>query len=379
MYESTAPPKAVPVFPAGSGAPSGAGTSEGDSCQPDPVPSRLIKTNYGNDENLAISRFRLYLEKREDWYIKIHGKVKLTGTEFLYRKTDIHRWKDGYLKKRLARLYKLREWFDAQPSQDVTMITLTVPHNHNKWGQKVRSGCNIWQSWENLKQGWNRIYQSRPGLFRDKEFVIFYEPHKSGYPHSHLMVFDTFTDEEVTRLKSTWSELTGADPLDGVDVRQGVGVKHLIAYLVKYMSKTLYHTIDEWTPGEWLFNAVAHEERYRLFGSSNNLAKIMRLQSDSDNTVECLDVSLEGLMPRDKDDEVCSARVWSNPCTKINDPLRRQIDVIPISDRVAAWKLRNNIVESEEEIVFKASQKAWKKYLRDHPGWQAMKYREVVA
>jgi len=333
------------------------------ACQPD-SPSRLIKTNYGDDVksyNYAIHRFKEYIKKREDWYIQIHGRVKLTDTKFTYRKDDVHRWKDGYLKKRLARLYKLRDWFEKQPSQVVTMVTLTVPHNVNKWGKQVRTGHNIYEAWKNLKQGWTRLYQCKPGLFRDKEFVIIYEPHKTGYPHAHLMVFGSFTDDEVNRLHELWSEMTGADLLNGVDVRPGVVVRHVIAYLIKYTSKTLYHTMNEWTPGEWLFNAIAHEGRYRLFGSSNELSKIMSLSSDSDNTVETLNVSLNGLNPRDNDDSVLSSRLWTNPERKTKSPLmNNQLPIRPTSDLVARWKLKNNIVESEAEKAFKILQEKWR-------------------
>jgi hypothetical protein len=338
----------------------GPGAEPPSSCQHETEPSRLIKTNYGNDVKFAVSRFKEYLKKRESWYIKIHGKVKLTGTHFTYKKEDIHRWKDGYLRKRLARLYKLRVWFDGQPSKDVTMITLTVPHNENKWGRKVRDGADMYQAWKNLKRGWTRIYQSRPGLFRNKSFVIFYEPHPaSGYPHIHMMMFGTMTGDEIERLKSTWSQLTGADPLNGVDVRPGVGVKHLIAYLVKYMSKTLYHTIDEWTPGEWAFNAIAHEERYRLFGSSNDLAEVMRLDTESDGTIECLDVSLEGLKPRFDDDETNTSRVWTNPDLHENSPMLSDKQPVSTADQVQRWKEKNHIPDSEAERVFRAKHKAW--------------------
>jgi hypothetical protein len=307
--------------------------------------SRHIKTNCDDDlksPEFAVAHFKEYLKKREDWYIKIHGRSALTQTEFTFKKTDVHRWKDGYLKKRLARLYKLREWFENQPSREVTMITLTVPHNENTWGKKVNTGHNVFQAWNNLKQGWNRLRPCK--VLRDREFVIFYEPHKTGYPHSHLMVFGTpFTDEETQHLKELWSEMTGADLLNGVEVRPGVGVKHLIAYLMKYISKTLYHTIEEWTPGEWLFNAIAHEERWRLFGSSNTLAEVMRLTTDSPGVVECLDVSLGGHKPRYDGDRVLTSEIWSNPEIKLYHPEIIPYNPVSTADRASAFKLKNNI------------------------------------
>jgi hypothetical protein len=310
-----------------------------------------------NSYDFAVLGFKEYLKKRENWRIVIHGekvfsRKKFTRRKkFTFKKTDVHRWKDGYLKKRLARLYKLRDWFNNLPSHEITMVTLTVPHNENKWGEKVNFGHDIYQAWKNLKQGWNRIRMCP--IFRNRDFVIIYEPHKSGYPHAHLMVFDIFTDREIEHLKNLWSEMTGADLKDGVSVRPGVGVNYLIAYLVKYMSKTLYHTIESWTPGEWLFNAIAHEKRYRLFGSSNNLAKVMRLVTDSDNSIVYHSVFLEGLTPRWDNDTICSSRIWLNSKCRLKRQLLEPCDPISTADRVAVWKLKNNIIDSPDEIAFK--------------------------
>lgn len=370
----------VPVIPSPSLAPTpSGGLAQGASSQPLPVPCPLIKTNCGNDVksekfsdedeyNFTIARFEKYIKDREDWYVKIHGKVKLTGTEFTYNKTDVHRWKDGYLKKRLARLYKLRRWFEMQPSQEVTMITLTVPHNVNKWGKRVRDGHNAYQAWENLKQGWDRIRTSRNGIFRGKDYVFFYEPHQSGYPHGHIMLFgEPLTYGEREQLHELWSEMTGADLLNGVNISkadEGRPIEHLIAYLVKYMEKTLYHTMSDWSRGEWLFNAIAHEKGYRLFTSSNDLAKIMKLNGEKDGTVECLEVSLEGLKPRISDDEVNSTRIWSNPDNQVNSPFLRQVDSVPVPARIAAWMTRTGETFRPEERIFAAGQKKWRDWER---------------
>ena len=330
--------------------------------------SRLIKTNSDDDVKtpyLVVEQFKKWLEQRELMTISIHGKNKATGQNVTFTKSNMNRWTLAYFKKRLARLYKLREWFDNQQFNEVSMVTLTVPHNENVWGKRVNHGHNIWQAWENLKQGWNRIRDC--SVLRDKEFVIIYEPHKSGYPHIHLMVFGSFVDSEVRHLKELWSDMTGANIEDGVKISPGIGVQYLIAYLIKYMSKTLYHTKDSWTRGEWLFNAIAHEKHYRLFGASNNLSKIMRLVTDKDDDIEWLDTSLNGLEPRYEDDTVCTSRLWtkSGIDNKLNNPILRHVNVAPTSVKVAEWKLRNGIPESEAEIIFSAKQKAWRKWEAD--------------
>jgi hypothetical protein len=55
------------------------------------------------------------------------------------------------------------------------------------------------------------------------------------------------------------------------------------------------------------------------------------------------------------------SRVWTNPKVKLNHPMLRQFTPIPISDRVAVWKLKNNIVDSPAETIFKKRFAVWKK------------------
>ena len=95
------------------------------------------------------------------------------------------------------------------------------------------------------------------------------------------MVFASFTDDEEKHIKDLWHDMTGADQENGVNFNPVVGIKHLIAYVMKYMSKTLYHTIHEWTLEEWVFNAIAHEKCYRPFGASNKLSEVMKLKTSS--------------------------------------------------------------------------------------------------
>jgi hypothetical protein len=89
-----------------------------------------------------------------------------------------------------------------------------------------------------------------------------------------------------------------------------------------------------------LFNAVAHEKGYRLFGSSNTLAKIMRLVTDPDPDNETLAVSLTGLSPRYSGDTTLNQRVWSGAYDKMNDPLIEQRMPVSVAKTVARWMLK---------------------------------------
>lgn len=344
------------------------------------TPSRLIKTNCVTSErleNFTIFNFKQYLKKRESVSLEIAGINKKTNIPFTFRKDDIHRWKDGYLKKRLAKLYKLRDWYENQPIHEVSMLTLTVPHNENIWGAVVNTGHNVYEAWENLKLGWARFRTNR--IIRKFEYVMFYEPHKTGYPHAHLMVFGTLIEDEIEHLKKLWSDLTGANEERGFDVKPGIGVEHIISYLMKYMEKTLYHSLDTWTRGELLFNAIAHEKRYRLFGSSNTLAKIMRLITEKDPDNETLAVSLTGLPSRFDGDAVLKQRVWSGDYEKVNNPLMEQQIPESVTDRISRWMLKTGEKFGYRENRFRnAPRTKWLNYERMKEKEFTRKYAEYV-
>jgi hypothetical protein len=355
-------------------------TAQRTACPEGTTDSRLIKTNCvtsEREENFSIFRFKQYLKDRESVYLEIAGINKKTNIPFTFRKDDIHRWKDGYLKKRLAKLYKLRDWYENQSVHEVSMLTLTVPHNENIWGVVVNTGHNVYEAWENLKQGWSRFRTNR--IIRKFEYVLFYEPHKTGYPHAHIMIFGTLLEDEIDHLKKLWSRLTGANEENGFDVKPGIGVEHIISYLMKYMEKTLYHSLDTWTRGELLFNAIAHEKGYRLFGSSNTLAKIMRLDAERNPDNEALAVSLTGLPPRFDGDVVLKQRVWSGACEKMNSPLMEQRVPESMADRISRWMLKTGEEFGYREIKFRnAPRTNWLKYEKKRQKEFVRKYAEYV-
>ena len=255
-----------------------------------------------HDHSVA-QNFKSYLNKTKNNKININCKNKETKENRTFIKKDVHRWTPSYFNKRLARLYKLRSWYDDQKDCPSNMWTFTVPHNTNKWGKKVRDDATHHQAWENLKQGWDRLYHC--AVMKNRSYVWFIEPHpKSGYPHIHTMNFDEFTLDEQDHIKRLWHEFTGADLLEGCKYDPGKGVKHLLAYLVKYLTKTLSIGVDTWSKTDLLFNAIAHEKAYRLFGSSADLTKIMKLEHETSDNWDTLSVDLSGLEKRAIDDDI---------------------------------------------------------------------------
>lgn len=284
------------------------------------VPSRLIKTNCDKtikwenyDEVAVVERFKSFIKKREHWHLTINCSDKITGEKVAITKKNIHRWTDEYLKKRLASLYKLRDWKCSDPTRPSNMWTFTVPHNYNKWGVRVREGANQFEVWENLKQGWDRLRQC--DVMRERDYVVIYEPHpETGYPHIHTMNFDDFPIGDEEHIKTLWHEFTGADLLDGSRYDAGKNIDSLVAYLMSYTGKQYYKNSETWTESDWLFNAIAYDKHYRLFSASRNLSKVMKLDKiPSKYELLCENVLLSGLKPRFDNDACCAVKIWSKP------------------------------------------------------------------
>jgi hypothetical protein len=247
--------------------------------------------------------FKKYINDHLDTSLVIAGHNSKTGEKQSFRNNKINRWCKSYVDARLAQLYKLRTWKNEHPELPSNMWTLTVPHDYNKWGQKVRDGCNHFEVWENIRQGWRRLRDC--SVMRGKSFVKFYEPHKTGYPHIHLMCFDDYSPADIEHIKELWSAFTGADLLDGAKYDPGKNPKSLVAYLMKYLTKQNWHHIVEWTDSDWLFNSIAHKYKYRLFSASTDLSKIMQLDKPDDPSDFVWEtVKLEGLVDRFEDDPI---------------------------------------------------------------------------
>lgn len=315
--------------------------------------------------------FKKYIEDRIDWSVWIFGRDTKTNEDLTIHKNKIHRWSQPYLNQRLAQLYKLRDWKTEHPEKPSNMWTFTVPHDYNKWGQKVRSGANHYEAWENLKQGWNRLRDC--SVMRGRSFVVFYEPHPgTGYPHIHTMNFDSFTDEDQQHIKELWHGFTGADLMEGSQYDPGKNPKSLVAYLMKYLAKQMCNNIDAWTSSDWLFNAIAHKNKYRLFSASRNLSAVMDLdKKEPSGSFEWDMVKVTGLVKRFDSDNITSHRLWTNPDSKKEHPgkLLADIDVtivdrklypaVAVTDDLANRDFENRIRYRETTIARRLAEGRW--------------------
>lgn len=211
----------------------------------------------------------------------------------------IHRFTIPYRKGMVARSYQLEEWHKANPSE-ITLLSLTTYHGTNKYGQKAHSeagkGITIEDSFNLLKTSWNSLRMSLRYYLPSTSFHWVMEPHETGYPHLHVVLFadlDGGTREAIRRL---WSEKYGAGSRDrGVDFsanRPGQNIESIRNYLLKYLSKgftstgSKYGEGDDWTAGEAVFYALTWKNRWRLVGASADLCKVMAYKKDPTVDIE---------------------------------------------------------------------------------------------
>lgn len=191
------------------------------------------------------------------------------------------RWHEARRKATLAKLYLLDEWWKAS-GLPVTMMTLTTYHDwqkphHGQPSRKVRDGYSIEKSFALLNRGWERLHMVMNYYLGTFDYLWVLEPHQTGYPHYHVLVFDEISDSLQVKIRSTWAEKYGiAGRHQGVNfsARPVEGLQSARNYMMKYLEKSF--SIQGLTPCQLTYHALLWKNRYRMWGSSQNLNQVMK-------------------------------------------------------------------------------------------------------
>jgi len=154
-----------------------------------------------------------------------------------------HRWDSQYRRKTYAKLKAAEEhvqrvWGETCPT---TLLTLTAPHNDERGGHR-----GMVDVLEELKEAWDKarrvIGRATEGV--KTEFLAVWEPHASGYPHLHVIVFGVARPSLGEKVTEYWTDryVEGASKdAQSVDIRRGrsLQLENPAAYLMKYLSKSL--------------------------------------------------------------------------------------------------------------------------------------------
>ena len=219
-----------------------------------------------------------------------------------YQKKAASRWSEDYIKTTLARLYRLKDIVKDEPC---LMGSFTCPHEYNKFGEMKNPGLTIDVCFSILRAGWNRFRMRLHKHFgRTIQVVRIWEPHEMGYPHFHAILLGTFTPADMEFMKTAWAECIGYPSAKdtALEWSETRAIEHPVAYLMKYLTKTLYNKTDGWNAATWVFNAIAWRDRIRLFQPSREIGMaITDKKSCKDDKTVYTEITAKGLPGRNID------------------------------------------------------------------------------
>ena len=154
-----------------------------------------------------------------------------------------HRWSADYRRRTYARLkaaerHVTGKWGETVPT---TMLTLTAPHKDASGDYRAFTSVL-----SDIKEGWNKardvIDRETEGV--ETEYLAVFEPHATGYPHLHVLVFGVARPSLGEKVADYWVNryVEGASrKAQDVTVKRGrsLQLESPAAYLMKYLSKSL--------------------------------------------------------------------------------------------------------------------------------------------
>jgi hypothetical protein len=216
-------------------------------------PLGSYRISYSN----VIEAFKNYLESIKNYQFRLTGIGKDGEVSIIL--PYVHRWTGIYHRSILAKFYPFDDWMRDNPGI-VTMFTLTTyqgsqsRYNDGSYSRKATGkDLTILDCFDLLKTSrtkfLNVLHNRYPGI----NYVWVLEPHETGYPHCHLIVFRKFSDDEQQEIKRLWSEKYHAGSYyQGIEVtskRSDESIQSIRNYLIKYMTKQFRQwrrPVDRW-------------------------------------------------------------------------------------------------------------------------------------
>ena len=187
----------------------------------------------------ALSALEDYLVRTENEFLVMEERESGDKLVLPYS----HRFTAEYRNKTYARLKDVERhvqdiWGEKVPT---TLLTLTAPHKDERGEYRPFD-----EVLSDLKDGWDKarrvIRRETEGV--KTEYLAVYEPHETGYPHLHVLIFGVARPSLGEKVTEYWVDryVDGAS-LDAQDVTvkrgRSVDLESPAAYIMKYLSKTL--------------------------------------------------------------------------------------------------------------------------------------------
>lgn len=212
----------------------------------------------------AVRAFEDYLDAKENSVLVLREKI--SGEHLVIPHN--HRWTNDYRRMTYARLKAAEEHVTARFGEQVptTLMTLTAPHQDSQG--EPRPFVDVL---EDIKAGWDKTRRviRRYTEGRETEMLTVYEPHATGYPHLHVLVFGAALPSLGSKVQDYWTEryVDGANKAaQDVSISDGrsAQLESPAAYVMKYLSKTLIRESEASTTAKESMPTV---QGYRQFSA----------------------------------------------------------------------------------------------------------------
>ena len=211
-----------------------------------PIASDGLRVTVGKDDTRTVETVGEAVEAHGDYLAEKENQMLVMEDNEqgdLLVVPHTHRWDPQYRRRTYARLKAAERFVEAKYGQPVpsTMLTLTAPHKDESGNYRPFEAVL-----RDLKEGWSKarhvIKRETEGV--DTEYLAVYEPHGTGYPHLHVLVFGVARPSLGEKVADYWTEryVEGASrEAQNVTVKRGrsAQLENPAAYLMKYLSKTL--------------------------------------------------------------------------------------------------------------------------------------------
>lgn len=234
----------------------------------------------------ARAAFRDYLRAKDGRSIVLEETA--TDDDIALAIPHTHRWSPEYRKQTYAKLKSAERvaadiWGDGVPS---TMITLTAPHRDSEGNHRPVTEV-LSDIVENRSRVLDLVRKRLSGLAVRTEYLWVMEPHKSGYPHVHILVLGAKLPALGDKVADMWADkyVDGASrQAQSVDISESrkKNLNNPAAYLMKYLGKTMSKNETRsddpvakqpQISGYETFSAAVWISGKRTFGMSQSLRK----------------------------------------------------------------------------------------------------------
>ena len=259
-----------------------------------PVLLRQIRIDPILKKYWKLSRnFTIYLNQMDKACFIVSGFDQVKNRSASNVGKYIHRWTPIYRKRLMAKLYLLDEWWKEHKGP-VTLLTLTT-YQAGAYSKSIKRGIvTIEDSFLLLKDGWDKLSKILRKYIRELTYIWVIEPHASGYPHFHIIVFNEIPKLLQDKIKQLWSEKYKVGSKEhGVDFSTRIpdeDIDSLRNYLMKYIAKGFVITDTKfsetfWTKEILVFNSLIWKNGYRTFQPSRKLQQIISYDQENKNSV----------------------------------------------------------------------------------------------